>query len=74
VRLAWSHVGDDAIVLRTGKSGHRREAMIPLYDELREVLAHIPKRSTTILTSAAQALDGQRPFDCCAARQGSRQV
>jgi integrase len=52
VRLAWSHVEDDAIVLRTGKSGHRREAMIPLYDDLRAVLARIPKRATTILTSA----------------------
>jgi integrase len=51
VRLAWSHVEDDAIVLRTGKSGHRREAMIPPYDDLRTVLARIPKRSTTILTS-----------------------
>jgi len=52
IRLAWSHVGDDAIVLRTGKSRHRREAMIPLYDDLRAVLARIPKHSTTILTSA----------------------
>jgi integrase len=51
IRLAWSHVEDDAIVLRTGKSRHRREAIIPLYDELRGVLARIPKRATTILTS-----------------------
>jgi integrase len=52
VRLAWSHVGDDAIVLTTGKSRHRREAVIPLYGALREVLAHIPKRATTILTNS----------------------
>lgn len=51
IRLAWSHVEDDAIVLRTGKSGHRREAVIPLYDDLRNILARIPKRATTILTS-----------------------
>jgi len=51
-RLAWSHVGDDAIVLTTGKSRHRREAIIPLYGALRDVLAHIPKRATTILTSS----------------------
>lgn len=51
IRLAWSHVENDAIVLRTGKSRHRREAMIPLYDDLRAVLANIPKCSTTILTS-----------------------
>jgi integrase len=51
-RLAWSHVGDDAIVLTTGKSSHRREAIIPLYDALRDVIARIPKRATTILTSS----------------------
>jgi integrase len=52
LRLSWSHVGDDAIVLTTGKSRHRREAIIPLYDALRDVLARIPKRATTILTSS----------------------
>ena len=52
VRLSWSHVGADAIVLTTGKSKHRREAIIPLYDALRDVLARIPKRATTILTSS----------------------
>jgi integrase len=52
LRLSWSHVGDDAIVLTTGKSRHRREAIIPLYSELRDVLARIPKRATTILTSS----------------------
>lgn len=52
VRLSWSHVGDDAIVLATGKSRHRREAIIPMYPALREILARIPKRATTILTSS----------------------
>jgi hypothetical protein len=52
VRLAWSHIGDDAIVLTTGKSKHRREAIIPLYDGLRDLLARIPKRATTILTNS----------------------
>ncbi|MET4601093.1 integrase [Bradyrhizobium sp. JR4.1] len=52
LRLSWSHVDDDAIVLTTGKSRHRREAIIPLYGALRDVLACIPKRSTTILTSS----------------------
>jgi integrase len=52
LRLSWSHVGEDAITITTGKSKHRREAVIPLYDELRDVLARIPKRSTTILTNA----------------------
>jgi integrase len=52
LRLSWSHVGEDAITITTGKSKHRREAIIPLYDELNAVLTSIPKRSTTILTSS----------------------
>lgn len=52
LRLSWSHVGDDAIVLTTGKSRHRREAIIPLYSALRDILAGIPKRATTILTNS----------------------
>lgn len=51
LRLSWSHVEADAIVVTTGKSRHRRQAIIPLYDGLRELLARIPKRSTTILTN-----------------------
>jgi integrase len=61
LRLSWSHVGEDAITFATGKSRGRREAIIPLYDELRAVLAHIPKRATTILTSSkrrAWTVDG----------------
>src|SRR5262249_18609528 len=51
-RLCWSHVGADAIVISTGKSRGKREAVIPLYDALQEVLASIPKRSTVILTNS----------------------
>jgi integrase len=51
LRVSWSHVGEDAITLATGKSRGRREAVIPLYDELRDVLARIPKRATTAQTS-----------------------
>jgi integrase len=51
LRLSWSHVGEDAIAIVSGKSRGRREAIIPLYDELRDVLALIPNRSTTILTN-----------------------
>ena len=52
LRLSWSHVGDDAIVIATGKSKQRREAVIPLYDDLRALLGRIPKVSTTILTNS----------------------
>jgi integrase len=54
LKLCWSHVGDDAIVIATGKSGRRREAIIPLYDALRDVLAMIPRRSPVILTNSRQ--------------------
>lgn len=51
-RLSWSHIQDDRIVITIGKSGHRREAIIPLYDGLRDVLTRIPKRSPIVLTSS----------------------
>ena len=51
MRLSWSHIGDDAIVIATSKSKQRQQAIIPLYDALQAVLAGIPKRSTTILTN-----------------------
>lgn len=56
VRLSWSHVGEHAIVMATGKrSGKRKkqkEAVIPLYQELRDLLDRIPRRSPVILTSS----------------------
>jgi integrase len=51
LRLSWSHVGDDAITITSSKSRGRREALIPLYDELRDVLERIPKHSTTVLNN-----------------------
>jgi integrase len=52
LRLSWSHIGKDAITIATGKSRHRREAIIPLYSALREVLGRIPKHSTVVLTNS----------------------
>lgn len=52
IRLSWSHVKDGAIIISTGKSGHKREAVIPIYDDLKALLDRIPKRSTAILTSS----------------------
>jgi integrase len=49
---AWPHIGHDAVVITTSKSKHRREAIIPLYEGLCDVLARIPKRSTVVLTSS----------------------
>ena len=52
MRLSWSHVGQNEITIATDKSGRRVEAIIPLYDDLRTLIASIPKYSTTILTSS----------------------
>jgi integrase len=52
LRLSWSHVGESAITITTGKSKHKRTAIIPLYDGLRAVLARIPRRAATVLTSS----------------------
>lgn len=52
LKLTWSHVQEEAIVVTTGKSGHKREAVIPLYQELCDVLARIPKRSPIVLTNS----------------------
>lgn len=51
-RLAWSHVGEDAIVIKTSKSRFKREAIIPIHDELRAVLDRIPRRSPVVLTNS----------------------
>ena len=48
VRLTWSDVKDDEIVVRTSKTG--AFARIPIYNALRQVLNAIPKRSPVILT------------------------
>jgi len=52
IKLSWSHVSENAIMITTGKSKHKRTAIIPLYDDLRAVLDRIPKRATAILTNS----------------------
>ena len=54
LRLCWSHVHEHEIVIPTNKSGQRVPARIPLYAELRAVLARIPKRSPTVLTNSSK--------------------
>lgn len=55
LRLSWSHISDLAIEMVASKTRFRgryqRTAQIPLYDELRTLLAEIPKRSTVVLTN-----------------------
>lgn len=51
--LPRSAVGADAIVFQTGKSNRRRTAVVPITDDLRAILAAIPRRdSTTLLNSS----------------------
>jgi integrase len=52
VKLAWSHVGEFAIEMKTGKSNERVTVTIPMTKDLRDLLAVIPKRATTVLTSS----------------------
>lgn len=53
IRLPWAAVGEHAIVWQTGKSRGRTTAVIPIYDELRELLAEIPRGdSPAVLNSA----------------------
>ncbi|CAB4325331.1 integrase [Brucella sp. 191011898] len=55
LRLSWSHITDNAIILPTGKSRHTKEAVIPLYAELRALLQTIPRRSPIVLTNTRKA-------------------
>lgn len=52
LKLSWSHVGELAIEMRTGKSGEQKTAVIPMYAELKAFLAVIPVRSTRVLTNS----------------------
>ena len=51
LKLSWGHVEEDAIIIHTSKSRHRREVIIPLHDDLRAILTRIPKLSATVLTN-----------------------
>jgi integrase len=53
LRLCWSHVGDDAIVIATGKSNQRREAIIPLYGHLSLPNRMIEARTSIVPTTKA---------------------
>jgi integrase len=54
LRLSWAHIGDEVIIIGTGKSKQRREAMVPLYAALRGVLERIPRYATTVLTNTRE--------------------
>ena len=51
LRLSWSHVRPHSIEIATGKSSGRKTTLVPIYDELRDYLATIPKKATTVLVN-----------------------
>jgi integrase len=52
-RLAWAHVRETENYIEMPQlPGHKRTGLIPLYAELRALLARIPKRATTVLTNS----------------------
>ena len=53
LRLTWSNVKANAIERKTGKSGNRRTATIPVTAQIRAVLDGIPRRAAVILTTTA---------------------
>jgi integrase len=51
LKLCWWHIKANSIEIPTGKSGRRKTTLVPLYGELREFLATLPKRATTVLVT-----------------------
>ena len=51
LRLSWSHIDGREIRIPTSKSNRRLAARIPLYRDLRDLLATIPKIATTVLVN-----------------------
>jgi integrase len=51
LRLQWGHVKANSIEIATGKSSGRKTTLIPLYDELRDYLATIPKSKSAIAST-----------------------
>ena len=51
-KLSWSHVGTNAIEIKTGKSRGKRGAVVPITAAIRQLLEKIPRRSTAVLTSS----------------------
>jgi integrase len=53
LKLKWAQVSDLLIERETDKGKrHRRRALIPMYDELREFLGSLPRRGETVLTNS----------------------
>lgn len=50
-RLTWKHIGPTVIAVPTSKSRGSTYAIVPLYEELRELIAMIPRRGPMVLTN-----------------------
>ena len=53
-RVPWTAVGEDAIVFQTGKSRGRRTIVVPITDELRDILAAIPRVDSVMILNSAR--------------------
>jgi len=51
LKLSWNHVLAHSIEVRTGKSGERKTAIVPIYGELRALLNEIPRRNGTSIAA-----------------------
>lgn len=60
LRLRWDHVGPLAIVMPTGKSSGKLEYVVPLYGELRDLLAEIRAYWSTKAVVPLTILAGER--------------
>lgn len=56
IKLSWSNVRENAIEIKTGKSRGKREAVIPLYDDLKTLLGKIPRKKSTCILTNSQGL------------------
>lgn len=52
LKLSWSHVGANAIEMKTGKSRGRKSVLVPITSDIRRVLNTIKRRATTVLTNS----------------------
>lgn len=51
LKLTWTQVAGTYIERKTGKSGGKRSALVPIYSALRAFLDTLPKRAVTVLTT-----------------------
>ena len=72
-RLGWSHVGDAAIIMPTGKSRGRKTAVIPILPATRQLIAEIRAQQTIRFGELVERARKKRPAGAGAAGHGPDQ-